>query len=161
MYLPAALCQFLVFVSPIKCILQVLYGLLLTILHLSLFREERSGKIIAETFPFGACFHCCAVCISAPSLLLSARESDVVQLHNNRLACNSTEISSYSPRHMISSTEGFCCVFFKEVISRFVVSVRLSDRCSQLFKGANDSLSLERRKALFSIWSAGPGSDFH
>lgn len=64
-------CRFLVAVFPMK---YVLYGLVLTKLHLALFREERSGKRTAETFPFGTCTHCCAVCISAPSLLPSARE---------------------------------------------------------------------------------------
>lgn len=64
-------CWFLVSVFPIK---YVLYGLLLTKLHRALFREERSGKTTAETFPFGACTHCCAVCISVSSPLPSARE---------------------------------------------------------------------------------------
>ena len=51
---------------------------------------------------------------SAPSLLPSARDGDVAQLGTNRLACGGTEMSGYSPRHMISSTEGFCfgVVFF-------------------------------------------------
>lgn len=44
-----------------------MYGLLLTVLHLPLFKEERSGKIIAETLPFGACIRCCAVvCLLLP-----------------------------------------------------------------------------------------------
>lgn len=34
----------------------------------------------------------------------------MVQLCTHRLACNDTEISSYSPIHVMSSSEGFCFV---------------------------------------------------
>lgn len=135
-YEPAVLCQFLVSVSHIKYALQVVCVLLFTIRHLSLFGEEKSGKIVAGTFPFDVCVHCCALCVSAPTLLHSV---DKVMWFSCVVTGWFVMVLKFPPiplyTWLVAQRTLFCfwSVFLlKEAVSGSVVSVWLSDRC-QLF----------------------------
>lgn len=131
----------------------------------SIFIQERKkpGKIIAEAFPFDVYVHCCAFCISAPMQLHWIEKvmwfSCVVTGWFVRLL-KLPPILLYTWLVAQRTLVLFWAVFLlKGALSRFVVSVWLSDRC-QLFKGAKDSFSQGSREALFGTHLVEPGSGF-